>query len=349
MKKRNPFSLSFGMIPSKYIERTTIKDEIVDSLTDDENPDHCFMLTGLRGSGKTVTLTKIESIIETYEDWIVIDLNINADLLNTLVAKLYDTNQYVRDFVKSSLNLSKFGIGVNIESVAPASDIESSLQKILAEMKKKNKKVLACIDEASNTQSMKKFATAFQTMVRKNYPLFLIMDGLYENISDLQNDKNLTFLYRTPKKDLGPLNITLIKATYRDTFGISDEKAMEMAIITKGYAFAYQALGRYVWEEPEHAVTETVLAKFDEAIGEYVYDKIWSELTPTEKWYLSFLIHKNSIKVSELLEITKKKKNEFSQYHRSLAKKGVIDTSERGMVKLKLPRFEEYIKLKTLS
>ena len=124
-----------------------------------------------------------------------------------------------------------------------------------------------------------------------------------------------------PKKELGPLNITLIKATYRDTFGISDEQAMQMAIITKGYAFAYQALGRYVWDEPGHIVNETVLAKFDETIGEYVYDKIWSELTPTEKWYLSFLVDKNTMKVSELLEITKKKKNEFSQYRSSLAKK----------------------------
>jgi hypothetical protein len=348
MRKRNPFSLNFGMIPGKYIERTTVTDEVVESLTDEENPDHCFMLTGLRGSGKTVTLTKIEKIIETYDDWVVVDLNINTDLLNTLVAKLYDTDKFVKEFVISNLNLSKFGIGVNIETIAPASDIESSLQKILAAMKKKGKKVLACIDEVSNTSSMKKFATALQTMSRKDYPLFLIMDGLYENISDLQNDKNLTFLYRTPKKELGPLNITLIKATYRDTFGISDEQAMQMAIITKGYAFAYQALGRYVWDEPGHIVNETVLAKFDETIGEYVYDKIWSELTPTEKWYLSFLVDKNTMKVSELLEITKKKKNEFSQYRSSLAKKGVIDTGDRGVIKLKLPRFGEYIKNKTI-
>lgn len=80
-----------------------------------------------------------------------------------------------------------------------------------------------------------------------------------------------------------PLNLTLIADRYSKLFGIDREKAMDMDIITKGYPFAYQAMGKYVWEEENHEVTEMVLIKFDEALSHYVYKKIWSELSEKDK------------------------------------------------------------------
>lgn len=81
-----------------------------------------------------------------------------------------------------------------------------------------------------------------------------------------------------------------------------------MAVITKGYAFAYQVLGKYVWESKEKAVTEEILLKFDEALERYVYDKIWSELSDTDKWYLKFIAQKSTMETGELLALTQKNK-----------------------------------------
>lgn len=123
--------------------------------------------------------------------------------------------------------------------------------------------------------------------------MFLLMAGLYENINDLKNEKNLTFLYRTPQYEMEPLNLTLIADRYSRVFAIDREKAMDMAIITKGYPFAYQAMGKYVWEEENHELSDSVLAKFDEALSHYVYKKIWSELSEKDKWFMSYIVKKD--------------------------------------------------------
>ncbi len=118
------------------------------------------------------------------------------------------------------------------------------------------------------------------------------------------------------------------------------------AVRTKGYAFAYQAFGKYMWDSKSKEITPMVLAKADDALAQKVYDKIWSELPPKDKWYLSFIVQKDSMDASELLEITKKKHSDWSEQRRRLIEKGVIDGQVRGKIILKLPRFKEYVESK---
>ena len=54
-----------------------------------------------------------------------------------------------------------------------------NLSTILA---KKNKKVIITIDEVTANTDMRIFASQFQIFMRKEYPVYLIMTGLYENI-----------------------------------------------------------------------------------------------------------------------------------------------------------------------
>ena len=222
--ERNPFVINFGKVPSQYISRELIIDEIVQEMTEEDSQNNCFMLTGTRGSGKTVTMTAIEKKISMSEDWIVIRLNAERNMLEGLVGKLYDSREFVTKFVDANLNLSKFGIGLNLKAKSPVADIESALEIILKEVRKKKKKVLVTVDEVSNTAYMKEFASSFQILIREELPIFLLMAGLYENISNLKNAKNLTFLYRTPQYEMEPLNLTLIAAKYSKVFRIDREK-----------------------------------------------------------------------------------------------------------------------------
>ena len=341
--QRNPFAINFGKVPSQYISRDLIIDEIIQELTDENPQTQCFMLTGTRGSGKTVTMTAIEKEVSQLDDWIIIRLNPARDMLESLVAKLYDSKDYITKFISANINLSKFGIGLALESAAPVADIESALEKILKEIKKRSKRLLITIDEVSSTNYMRQFASSFQIMIREDFPVFLLMAGLYENISALENEKDLTFLYRTPKYDMEPLNLTLIAEQYRALWDLSVDESMEMAILTKGYPFAYQVLGKYLWEEETHRITPTVLARFDEALSHYVYSKIWSELSAKDRWYMSFIVKKESISTAELLELSGQKQNEFSQYRARLRDKGLINVSQHGMISYKLPRFDVFV------
>ena len=78
-------------------------------------------------------------------------------------------------------------------------------------------------------------------------PVFLLMTGLYENINAIQDEKNLTFLYRAPKLEMKSLNIGAVAQKYADTFDIDSDNAVEMAKLTKGYPFAFQVLGYLTW------------------------------------------------------------------------------------------------------
>jgi hypothetical protein len=86
-----------------------------------------------------------------------------------------------------------------------------------------------------------------------------------------------------------------------------------------------------------------VLALVDEALSQKVYEKIWSELSELDRWFLTFIVEKDQMTATELLEITKKKHNEWSIPRKRLIDKGIIDGSRRGIISLKLPRFKEFV------
>lgn len=341
--KKNPFAINFGRVPGQYINRHILIDEIAEELLSKETQNQCFMLTGMRRSGKTVTMTAIERRMGENDEWIIIRLNPERNMLEGLVAKLYDSKQYLTKFIDAEVNLSKFGIGVNIGSKSPIADIESALEIILREIQRRNKRLLVTVDEVSNTAAMKEFASSFQMLIREDLPIFLIMAGLYENIHNLEDEKNLTFLYRTPKYEMEPLNMTLMAEQYRQIFDISQDEAFEMAAETKGYPFAYQVLGKYVWDDEGHKLNDEVLLKFDEAMRHYVYEKIWSELSPKDRWNMSFIVQAPSMTTSEFLQLSGQKKNEFSQYRTRLRDKGLINVSERGIIRYTLPRFDVFV------
>lgn len=343
MTNSNPFTLSFGRKPLQYITRFVQINEVIESFESEVPTSPVYMITGVRGSGKTVLMSAIANDLREKETWIVIDLNSERKILDSAVAKLYDNQKVQHLFLKANMNLSMFGIGASIESERPILDIESALELMLKEVEKQGKKVLITIDEVENNPSIREFVSSFQIMQRQNLPIYLIMTGLYDNIYNLQNEKTLTFLYRAPKITLEPLNLTAISKSYSATFDIPYTEAQQLATLTKGYPFAYQVLGYLLWENSAKNVDEFILEQYDQYLEEFVYEKIYSEITGNDKKFLLGVASKDTIKTSELLEITGLKKNEYTVYRDRLNKKGLINVDKRGFISMKLPRFSEYL------
>jgi predicted AAA+ superfamily ATPase len=343
MTTKNPYTISFGKIPNKYLHRTAVIDSIIEEFDSDSPDEQVYKLTGIRGTGKTVTLTAIERHFRESEDWIVVDIPSGADIATELVARLYSQVPFITKFVDASLNLSAFGIGLNISQKSPVASINYALEVLIAEVLKRKKRVLITIDEAQKTKSMIDFIQEFQILIRKELPIYLVMAGLYEDIESLENAEGLTFLLRSTKYEMPPLNITYIRDDYQKTLGISYEEAEKMAFITKGYAYAYQTLGKYMWDSNGKELTEEVLRRFDDMLADKVYKKIWSELAPNDKLFLRFIAQKDSMPVSELLELTKKKHSDWAIPRERLNEKGIIDVQNRGVISIKLPRFKEFV------
>ena len=249
---QNPFTLTFGKSPLEPVERPLQTMEIVDTFTAETVNQQMFIITGVRGSGKTVMMTEIARRLREREDWVVIELNPATDLLQGMLAKL-NSNKVCAAIIKSAkIDLSFFGFGVAIEGVPPLTDTETAIITILEKLKKQDKRLLITIDEVTNNDYMKVFAGSFQIFVRQDLPVFLLSTGLYENIDELQNEKNLTFLFRAPKIQLKPLNQQAVMNKYKNIFQIDQDVAKQMAELTRGYPFAFQVLGYLTWNHSGH-------------------------------------------------------------------------------------------------
>ena len=344
---RNPYVISFGRIPTQYISRRVLISDIIDALESDIIEEQAYKLTGVRGTGKTVTLTEIEKKIRENDNWIVVGVKSNGNIIEDIIANLYSSVPFLTSFVDANLNLTKFGIGLNLSNKSPVASLDYALKTILREVDRKGMRVLITIDEARKTKHMVDFIQEFQILIREELPVFLIAAGLYEDVESIENAEELTFFLRAAKYEMTPLNHTFIRNDYEKTLNVSREVAEKMATITKGYAFAYQALGKYMWDLNAQDITEEVLALLDEALAEKVYRKIWSELAPRDKWFLEYIVKKDKMSAAELLVMTNKKHNEWSEPRKRLTEKGIIDTKIRGQIIVCLPRLKEFVENET--
>lgn len=340
----NPYTLVFGKEPAQMISRLSQASDIIDQFTRPHPSQQVYMITGVRGSGKTVFMSDIANRLSENSNWIVVELNPNRDLLNSLAARLANTRGLAKVFQSAKINLSFLGFGVEMSGADPITDIEVALERMLEALRKEGRRVLVSIDEASNSEAMRVFASSFQMLIRNDAPLYLLMTGLYENIYELQNEKNLTFLYRAPKVELKPLNLTSVASHYQSTFPISKEQAIEMARLTRGYPFAFQVLGYFTWEVGGNF--DAILDDYRQYLEDYVYEKIWSSLSAGDRQAAHAIAASRSGKVSEVRTVLNMDSNHFTPYRTRLIRKGLLNGDRHGYLQFTLPLFEDYVKMK---
>lgn len=343
MVKNNPFCLSFGREPDRFVERTDAIDSITDVLDSDSPSANSFLIVGVRGSGKTVLMATIANSYRDKKNWIIISLNPARDLLQMLAAGLYEDKSLQKAFISASLNLSKFGIGLDIKKTPPISDIQIAIYKMFEIAVKNDKKILITIDDVTKSDSIIAFASAYQDLLSRGFPVFLIMTGLYENIYALQTDRRCSFLLRSERIMLKPLNQIGMMNQYKQTFVCEPKEAQKMALFTKGYSYAFQVLGYIMWDKG--CTLEEAIPYFDERMSEYCYDKIWEDLPESEKRFVSLLscAKGNKLKAKDIISKMETTQKAYSVFRDRLVKKGVVDGSEHGSVSLALPRFGDYV------
>lgn len=339
--EHNPYTLVFGKEPAQRISRMVQLNTMMDTFLSEEPAQQVYIITGVRGSGKTVLMTEVSRKMREEENWIVVELNPERDMLKTLASKLSSEYRLASIFKNASINLSFFGFGLEVENTAPVTDIEVALSKMLSSLRKHGKRVLVTVDEVVSNQNMKTFASSFQIFVRQDLPLFLLMTGLYENVHVLQNEKSLTFLYRAPKIELKPLNIGTIAQNYGRIFHLDEDEALKMAQLTRGYSFAFQILGYFTWEYRDDP--ESVMTEYKQYLEDYAYDKIWSELSQNDRKVAYGIAKSKSGKISEIRQLLGYETNQFNPYRKRLIKKGIINGDVRGYVSFTLPLFEKYV------
>ena len=339
--KENPFTLDFGREPNEIIPRIRTTEELISTFTAENPSHHISMITGIRGSGKTVFMTAVSKQIAAQKGWTVIELSPEQDLLLTLVKKLGNEKTLSRIFQRTQINLSYFGIGLKVEGGVPLSDPEIALERMLESMNRHQTRLLITIDEVVNNQNIRLFASVFQILLRQDLPIFLLMTGLYENIRALQDQKTLTFLYRAPRIPLEPLNIGIMTDRYQQIFSLERENALDMARMTKGYSFAFQVLGYFTWLYPNEPAR--VHALYKQYLEEYVYEKVWSEMSPVDQKIAEAIAQTPGGNIKDIRNLLNMETNQFNPYRIRLIRKGIVDGTTYGQLRFTLPLFEQFV------
>lgn len=133
------------------------------------------------------------------------------------------------------------------------------------------------------------FASEFGKWLRAGYPVYLVCTGLYENIQELSNVKNLTFFRRATTVQMSTLNMIKMSEMYRNELNVELPIAKEMAMLTKGYAYAYQELGVLYFKKARTEGLEDIKEKLASELFAYSYEKIWEEMTECDR-QLAYII-----------------------------------------------------------
>lgn len=352
----NPFDPGFGKVPDIYLGRDEEVKQVTSHLRDQSSPYQTTLIYGMRGTGKTAFITDVARESEQMKDTLVVNLAMGTPLLPSLVDSIYVKAEGILKKMLTSLTgitVSAFGITLGVNGQAPVHQYQVLLEKILAELKKKGIWVIVTIDEVRDTDELREFASMYQLLVREEYNISLLMAGLPQYVSAVQNDSVLTFLLRAGRVTLTPIDLWTIKGSYASVFSgvkeISEKLLIDITRMTRGYAYAFQLLGYYLWEAPGKKITETVIQKilpsYKTDLYRNAYVKIFQSLTHAEQEFINAMAETGESKVSfgQIVDAIGKPKNYVSTYRLRLLDTQVIEAPEHGYLRFTLPFFREFV------
>ena len=340
---KNPFSTLYGIIPSSLVFRNDSFEQIITDFTNEDINAATYIITGIRGSGKTVLLHSIARELQSYSNWVIISLNPQGDFVSSMAEKLYDEVKKNRLGLDWSIDFSLPYVTFHIKKNQMSLSSESAIPHLLDILKKKNKRILISIDEVNSNNKLKYFANMYQHLISEDYPLFLLMTGLFENIDSLISSKAASFLARSPKIVLDPLNLMSISQMYQKELNATVDEANKLAILSKGYAFAYQIIGKICFERKKNIVDDDLLLSLDNYLFSNGYNVIWKGMTDVERKICIAMAKLDNNSTKNIIENTHMKVANFNNYRAKMIYKGYLEAKGYGEIEFSLPRFKEFV------
>jgi len=359
----NPFNPSFGRVPPVFLDRENTIDKVTEGLKNINSPYQTTLIYGLRGSGKTAIMTDICNNFRDDKKWIVVNLAPTGDMLQVLVSSIYSQAESgVKKLIKNITGVKVSLPGLQIEyrqqgNTSPSYQI--ILEEILKVLKEKGISLLIAIDEVTASSEIREFASIYQIMIRNGYQVGLIMTGLPKHISELLNDNVLTFLMRSARVNLKPLDLFVVREAYRKAFNgggrsIGDDVLLKVTRMSDGYAYAFQLLGYLLWESGQGAITDDVL---DEITPEFklqlyrnVYTKIFEDMSSKDREFVFAMAEgekvngTSDVEAAYISKTLDKPANYLANYRKRLMDSQVISSKGYGIVRFTLPFFGEYLR-----
>lgn len=357
MKGIDPFTRTPGIAGKAYIDNG-IADEIIKNFTSEDSSKYVYKITGLRGSGKSVEYGKIIRTLKEEKGWLVYPLSASGDAVTTLISKLsmekfIDAKSTATTLSSTtSVESSAFVLSGN-ETVNVAKTFadnehyysdEATLTRMVDEAKRKGYKVLAGVDDISKTPVMVSLLSMIGSMILEGLPVYLVVTGLTENIEEFSSEKNLTFFKRADELEIKPLNKYDITYMYEKLLSIDSEEAKRIGTMTNGYAYAYQVLGSLYFSKKNNEKIEDIISDYERILFRDSYELIWKNLTNSERELVRCICRTKNGRAEDIKALMSNPAT-YPVYRERLIRKHLVDGDTRGVLKIRLPRFDRYVEL----
>ncbi len=358
MDRIDPFTKTPGVAGAAYIDMH-YTDEINMNFQSELSSKYVYKIVGLRGSGKSVEYRNVINTFSGKPGWLVYTLSAAGDPVATLIAKLskesfidaerHTTATTFGGSAAANALIINGSANVSVTKTAEANPKYDSPEATLDEMVQRANdngyRILVGIDDISKTPEMVKFLSIWGAMLLEDQKkIYLVCTGLAKNIEDFATEPSLTFFKRSDLVEIGPLDKFAIASMYQKLLSIDEMEAVKLAKFTKGYAYAYQVLGSLYFKKREEEKFEDLIPEFDKTLFRDSYDLIWRSLTNAEKEMVKGIVYSENGKTSEIKSFMNTPAS-YDTLRARLENKHLINTEQRGVLRIDLPRFDQYVKL----
>ena len=356
----NPFTPTFGQMPANLAGRDRLLREMSQAFgAQTRAPELTMLLSGARGSGKTVLLASIAEEAER-SGWISVSTVAAKGMLEDIFVQATDKASHLVNTLERSGSLTGVGIGQILSLEWEKGEDQPTnwrlrMQKLISALEEVGSGLLVLVDELDPAiEEAVRLASTYQLYVMENRRVALVMAGLPYNIERAKSDKRISFVRRAQQRKLGRVaDIEVSEAIRKTVVGggrsIGDE-ALRIAVnAAAGFPFMIQLVGYRMWgrnpESDEISAEDAHIGSLlaQEELRSYVLESTYRDLSDGDISFLKAMLPDEGQSLMKDVAARMGKSSSYaSTYRERLLRQGVIGEPDRNAVGFELPGFRKY-------
>lgn len=360
MATPNPFTPTFGLIPTYMAGRQMILDDMRRAFEDGRgNPNLSTILIGARGTGKTALLARIRE--ESLESgWIAASATALPGMLEDLYEQTVSASDHLREREGkrhlTSLSVGPVSASWKQKDQDRGGNWRSRMTRLLEQLDEYDAGLLITVDEIQGDfDELIQLAAIYQHFVTERRKVALVMAGLPYHVHRLISDKSVSFLRRCVQHQLGRIPDADVSLALRKTAAQGgkrfDAQALTMCTdAIEGFAFMLQLVGYRAWLEAEDdAAIDSEQARHGiesarRDMEQYVLASTYQELSAGDLRFIEAMAHRgDECRLSGIAAGMGVSNGYASKYKARLLASGVIGERARGVCGFDIPGFRSYV------